>query len=52
MKKSVATFAGAVSEKDVQGWVEHCDKFCRAVVDRDVDVLEDLTISLLPVSDD
>ena len=47
VKHSVRLFADSVTSKDVQGFVEHCDKFCTAVVNRDPAVLEELTIHLL-----
>ena len=45
---SAATaFCSVVSEADVRGWVEFTDSFCRAVVERDADVLSPLELDLV-----
>jgi hypothetical protein len=45
---AVQDFCVCVAESDVKGWVEHTDKFCRAVYERDDDVLTPLELGLLP----
>ena len=45
---SIREFAQSVTEADVEGWVGVTDAFCRGVVDRDLDILGEIYINLLP----
>ena len=46
--EAVLTFCDAVSEEDVQGYVEFTDKFCIAVDRRETAYLNPLVVALLP----
>ena len=45
--QSMRRFVAEVCESECRGWVQHTDKFCRAVVGRDAGVLDALVMELL-----
>ena len=44
---SMYRFVMEVRETECRGWVQHTDKFCSAVVDKDAGVLDELVMELL-----